>query len=153
MRALRPLVSAWLPVAAWMALIFAGSTATFSSGHTSRIIGPFLRWLVPGLADAALESAVVFIRKSAHVTEYAVLAALWWRALWAPVRRDPRPPWSWPVAGWALLASARGPPPTRSTRPSPAPAAALLRDVALDTAGAALGLLLVWRVRAWRAGR
>jgi VanZ family protein len=27
---------------------------------------------------------------------------------------------------------------------------ASVRDVALDTGGAALGLLLVWRVRSWR---
>ena len=39
------------------------------------------------------------------MTEYAVLAGLWWRALRRPVRRDPRP-WSWPVAGQALLGSA-----------------------------------------------
>ena len=38
-----------------MAFIFVGSTDAFSSGHTSRFIGPFLRWLSPGLPDAAVD--------------------------------------------------------------------------------------------------
>jgi VanZ family protein len=136
-----------------MAVIFAGSTESFSSGHTSRLIGPILRWLTPGLSDAAVESAMVWIRKSAHLTEYAVLAVLWWRALWAPVRRDPRPSWSWPVAGWALLASAVWAAADETHQFFTLTRSGSARDVALDTAGAALGLLLLWRVRAWRGGR
>jgi VanZ family protein len=148
-RALRSLASAWLPVAAWMTLIFAGSSETFSPGHTSRFIGPFLRWLSPGLADSAVETAVFWIRKSAHVSEYAVLAALWWRALRWPVRRDPRS-WSWPLAVQALLASVLWAVADEVHQALTATRGASVRDVALDTAGAALGLLLVWRVRAWR---
>ena len=37
---------------------------------------------------------VLIVRKRAHLTEYAVLGWLLWRALRKPVRRDPRP-WSW----------------------------------------------------------
>ena len=142
----------WLPVAAWMVFIFAGSTDAFSSGHTSRFIGPFLRWLSPGLPDAAVESAVFWIRKASHVTEYAVLAALWWRALRWPVRRDPRP-WSWLLAGQALLGPALWAAADEIHQATTATRGASVRDVALDAAGAALGLLLLWRVRAWREGR
>jgi VanZ family protein len=151
-RALRPLVSAWLPVAVWMAVIFGLSTEAFSSGHTSRLIGPFLRWLSPGLSDAAVESAVFWIRKAAHVTEYAVLAALWWRALWRPARGDARR-WSWPIAGQALLASALWAATDELHQVFVASRGASVRDVALDTAGAALGLLVLWGVRARRGGR
>jgi VanZ family protein len=150
--ALRPLVRSWLPVAAWMAFIFAGSTEAFSSGHTSRFIGPFLRWLWPGLGDAAVESAVFWIRKAAHVTEYAVLAWLWWRALRQPVRRDPRP-WSWPVAGQALVGSALWAAADEIHQAFTVTRGASAWDVALDAAGAALGLVLLWRVWAWRRGR
>jgi VanZ family protein len=135
-----------------MALNFAGSTDAFSSGHTSRLIGPFLLWLWPGLPDAAVESAVFWIRKTAHVTEYAVLAALWWRALRRPVRLDPRP-WSWPLAGQALIGSALWAAADEIHQAFTVTRGASVRDVALDTAGAALGLLLLWRVQAWRAGR
>lgn len=152
MRAVRPLVSAWLPVGAWMAIIFAGSTDAFSSGHTSRFIGPFLRWLWPALGDAAVESAVFWIRKAAHVTEYAVLAGLWWRALWRPVREDTRP-WGWPVARRALFASAAWAAADETHQAFTLTRGASVRDVALDTAGAALGLLLLWRIWAWRGGR
>ena len=145
-------VRAWLPVAAWMAFIFAGSTDAFSFGQTSRFIGPCLRWLWPGLPDAAVESAVFWIRKAAHVTEYAVLAALWWRALRRPVRRDPRP-WSWLLAGQALLGPALWAAADEIHQATTATRGASVRDVALDAAGAALGLLLLWRVRAWRRGR
>jgi len=140
---------AWLPVAAWMAFIFVGSTDAFSSGHTSRFIGPFLRWLWPELPDAAVESAVFWIRKAAHVTEYAVLAALWWRALRRPVRRDPRP-WSWAVAGQALLGSVLWAAADEIHQAFTLTRGASVRDVALDAVGAALGLLLLWRVWRWR---
>jgi VanZ family protein len=132
-----------------MAFIFGSSTDAFSSGHTSRIIGPLLRWLSPGLPDAFVESAVFWIRKAAHVTEYAVLAGLWWRALWRPVRRDPRP-WSWPVAGQALLGSALWAAADEIHQVFTATRGASGRDVALDAGGAALGLLLLWRAWAWR---
>jgi VanZ family protein len=140
---------AWLPVAAWMAFVFIGSTDAFSSGHTSRLIGPFLRWLWPGLSHAAVESAVFWIRKAAHVTEYAVLAALWWRALWQRAPRDPRP-WSWPVAGQALLGSVLWAAADEIHQATTATRGPSVRDVALDAAGAALGLLVLWRVWRWR---
>jgi VanZ family protein len=141
----------WLPVVGWMAFILVGSTDAFSSGHTSRFIGPFLRWLSPGLPDAAVGSAVFWIRKAAHLTEYAVLAALWWRALRRPVRRDPRP-WSWPVAGQALLASALWAAADEIHQAFTLTRGASVRDVALDAAGATLGLFLLWRAWRWCGG-
>jgi len=146
------LVRDWLPVVAWTVFIFVGSTDSFSPGHTSRFIGPLLRWLSPGLPDAAVEAAVFRIRKAAHVTEYAVLAGLWWRAFWRPVRRDPRP-WGWPVAGQALLGSTLWAAADELHQATTATRSASGRDVALDAAGAALGLLLLWRAWAWRGGR
>jgi VanZ family protein len=141
----------WLPVVAWAAVIFTGSTDAFSFGHTSRFIGPFLRWLSPGLPDAVVESAVFWIRKAAHVTEYAVLAGLWWRALRRPVRLDSRP-WSWPIAAQALLGCALWAAADEIHQAFTHTRGASVRDVALDTAGAALGLVLLWCVWAWRGG-
>jgi VanZ family protein len=70
------LVSLWLPVAAWAALIFAlSSVPSLHSG---------LSWDTP-------------LRKAAHLSEYAVLGALLVRAV-----RRPAPAW---LAGVAYAAS------------------------------------------------
>src|SRR2546421_11733660 len=71
----------WLPVLAWMILIFVGSTDLLSAEHTSRFIGPFLRWFAPDVSDATIASIQLIVRKCAHLTEYAILAALLYRAL------------------------------------------------------------------------
>lgn len=74
-------VKVWMPVILWIALIFVGSTDILSTEHTSRFLIPFLRWLDPQISVAALITAQILIRKLGHLTEYAILAALLWRAL------------------------------------------------------------------------
>ena len=71
----------WLPVLIWLAFMFIGSTDTFSAPHTSRFLVPFLRWLSPNISFAALESIQLIVRKFSHLSEYAILATLLWRAL------------------------------------------------------------------------
>jgi VanZ family protein len=63
-----------------MILIFGGSTDVLSAQHTSRFLEPFLRWLNPDISHATIETIQLVIRKLAHTTEYAILAALLWRA-------------------------------------------------------------------------
>ena len=77
----RRFVRYWLPAIVWMAVIFLGSTDMLSAAHTSRFLVPFLRWLDPQISLAALNAIQFGIRKLAHLTEYAILAALLWRAL------------------------------------------------------------------------
>ena len=74
-------VKYWLPTIVWMALIFIGSTDVLSAEHTSRFLVPILRWLDPQISWATLNAIQTIIRKLGHVTEYAILAALMWRAL------------------------------------------------------------------------
>ncbi|MEY2487700.1 MAG: hypothetical protein QOH39_3348 [Verrucomicrobiota bacterium] len=75
------LVSRWMPVVAWMLLIFAGSSDVLSAEHTSRFLIPFLRWLDPTISYNAIVAIHFMLRKLGHFCEYAVLAALLWRAL------------------------------------------------------------------------
>jgi VanZ family protein len=70
----------YLPVLLWMVVIFMASTDVGSSRRTSRIIGPILRWFKPDISDETIRAIQTVLRKSGHVTEYAVLAALAWRA-------------------------------------------------------------------------
>ena len=89
----------WGPVLLWMALIYIGSTDLLSSTHTSRFIGPFLRWFIPGIQEETIRSVQYFVRKCAHISEYAVLAVLVLRA----VRNGNWKEWSWCAARRAVL--------------------------------------------------
>src|SRR6266480_5083067 len=73
----------WMPVLIWLALIYVGSTDLMSAEHTSRFLGPFLRWLKPDVTADAIAKVQLFLRKVAHLTEYAILAALLWRAVYS----------------------------------------------------------------------
>jgi VanZ family protein len=80
-RTVRTFVTRWMPVIAWMLLIFAGSSDVLSAEHTSRFLVPFLLWLNPSMPYHTIEAIHLVFRKLGHVTEYAILAALLWRAL------------------------------------------------------------------------
>jgi len=71
----------WLPLLIWLGVIFVGSTDLMSAEHTSRFIVPILLWLKPGMAPETIRSILFAMRKCAHVSEYAILALLLWRAL------------------------------------------------------------------------
>jgi VanZ family protein len=90
------------PVVAWLCFIFFASTNSFSAANTSQIIGPLLHWLFPRISEAAFDEVHFLVRKTAHFTEYALLALLTARAF----RTSPRPPLSrrWWLASFALVA-------------------------------------------------
>src|SRR5206468_12433340 len=71
----------WLPLLIWLGVIFVGSTSVMSAEHTSHYVVPFLLWLKPGMSPGTIWTILVVARKCAHVTEYAILALLLWRAL------------------------------------------------------------------------
>ena len=70
----------WLPPIAWMAIVFGFSSAAWSAEHTSGLLIPVFRWLMPWATPAQLTMFHGLARKAAHLTEYGVLAALWFRA-------------------------------------------------------------------------
>jgi len=71
----------YLPPLAWMALMFVFSSDLGSMKHTRSFFDPLLQFFVPGISPEGLHRFQVFIRKSAHLFEYAVLSALWYFAL------------------------------------------------------------------------
>jgi len=132
-----------------MAVIFSASGDRGSFQHSSRIIGPVVRWVYPQISDEALHSVVVTVRKGAHVAEYAILMLLVWRALHRPIRNDPRP-WIWPHGIQALVVVViyavtdelhQAFVPGRQGSPW---------DVLIDSAGAFLALLFLWLLGRWR---
>jgi VanZ family protein len=132
-----------------MMLIFYGSTDLGAERHTSRYLGPFLRWLVPGISDATVDRLVYGIRKAAHVSEYAVLAALLWRAVRPPGPEDRRP-WSWRTALGAVALAALYACTDEYHQSFVATRYASVLDVAIDTLGATVGVLALWQAGRWR---
>jgi VanZ family protein len=142
---LRSFVKYWLPLLVWMLVIFSASSDRMSFEHSSRIIGPFVHWLLPHLSYEAVRAFVMFARKCAHLTEYAVLALLIWRTL----RKPPEPnasSWRWSHAGLALALAALYAASDEIHQAFVPSRQGSVWDVLLDTSGAALALLCLWAV-------
>jgi VanZ family protein len=129
----------WLPLLIWISVIFVGSTNLMSAEHTSRFVVPFLLWLKPGMSPQTIWLILIAARKCAHVTEYAVLSLLLWRALRAvPIlHKKALTVFGVVMVGCALFAASDEFHQmfVKSRTPS-------VRDVLLDIAGAILGLLV-----------
>ena len=136
---MRQFLKYWLPILVWLAVIFVGSTSVMSAEHTSRYFVPFLLWLKPGLSPNAIWTILVIARKCAHVSEYAVLALLLWRALRSVPTLRPKTLllFGGVLLGCALFAASDEFHQTfvKSRTPSG-------RDVLLDVGGAFLGLVI-----------
>ena len=146
---LRPFLKYWLPALIWMALIFSASADSHSYEHSSRLIAPLLRWLFPQMPATQVDAIVYIARKWAHLTEYAVLALLLWRAVRKPIRNDPRP-WTWREARLALLLVALYAASDEFHQLFVPNRDAAVHDVLIDTGGGAVGLLALWAIGRWR---
>lgn len=133
-----------------MLVIFAGSTDLLSAGNTSKFLVPMIRWFKPDASWRTIHRVQTIIRKAGHLTEYAILAVLTWRALRSETggeaERDRFRRVVWIVLGVALLYAAADEfhqtfIPSRTGN---------AYDVLIDTAGAAIGLALIWCWGRWR---
>ncbi len=134
----------WLPVVLWAALIFSASGDKKSVQHSSRIIEPFVRWLIPDISDEAVHTTVLVVRKCAHVTEFAIFTMLLMRAARETVwKQSESVGWSWKAALFAIVGSvlfAISDEIHQSFVPGRQGAA---MDVVIDAAGAVSGLICV----------
>jgi VanZ family protein len=71
----------WLPLIIWLGVIYSFSTDEFSANNTAGFIVPILHFLFPGLTPEQLSLWHAVIRKLGHITEYAILAWLTYRAV------------------------------------------------------------------------
>ncbi len=81
----------WLPLIAWMVVIFVFSTDTFSADNTGGLIKSVLRFLFPSMSVSQLHFWHGVIRKAGHVTEYAILGFLAWRVFVVQPWAGPKP--------------------------------------------------------------
>jgi VanZ family protein len=128
-------------VACWLAIGYFASTARFSGEHTRPLLARVVRAV--GLPDGLIDVLNLALRKTAHLCEYAGLAAI---VVWviagvrsAGVRRN----WFWIALAAVALAGAldefhQSFEPGRDSS---------LRDVLIDVCG---GLLLLVPLAVWR---
>jgi VanZ family protein len=138
----------WVPVLLWMTLIFGASTNLGAPKNSSRFIGPFLRWLVPKITDETVGHVQFAIRKACHVTEYAILGVLLWRARRKTISDRPHG-WNWSHARFAVIASAIYAATDEFHQSFVATRQGSPWDVLLDTSGAVLGILVLWKMGRW----
>ncbi len=127
----------YLPALLWMGAIFLFSTDLGATHQTGALLTQLIRFFLPDVTPAGLARCVTVLRKTAHVTEYAILAILWCRAL-----RGTRWGGVWmPLVGAVLLSSVYAG--LDEFHQSFVPSrTASVGDVGFDVAGALLGSLL-----------
>ncbi len=118
--------------------MFFGSTDLMSSDHTSRFITPFLRWLDPQMSWQAIAHVHLCVRKAAHVTEYAILSGLLFRALRGSISGF------WWRAAVALVPALIFAPSDEFHQSFVPSRTSSARDVLIDYCGAVLGILIAW---------
>jgi len=133
----------WLPPVLWMTLILIVSSDVGSAEHTEPWLVPLLRFLASWATPTQIEAMHGLVRKGGHLIEYAVLAALWYRAFARSRHRAPRSAAAIAFAislVWAIVDETR-----QSLVPSRTASA---KDVAIDSLGAWLAMLVAtlgWR--------
>ena len=134
------IVNYWLPVAAMLGVMYYFSTDVFSGENTRGIVETVMGWIAPHASQHTMARVHHFVRKGAHVAEYAMLAALLFRAFKADSR------WAWRlrwfiyslgiVVAWALLDELH----QSFTRRR----GGSIYDSALDTSGGLFALFVIW---------
>jgi VanZ family protein len=71
----------WVPSLIWTALVLGFSSGDFSAENTGSLLGPLLIWLFPWITPSQINVIHFFVRKAAHLTEYGILALLWFRTV------------------------------------------------------------------------
>ena len=130
----------WLPVIAWIAVIFTFSSDLFSAEHTGSVLEYIIVRTVGELEPRTFEYLHFIVRKLAHVIEYAILGLLLFRAWRGERKIEWRLSWARHALGMVIVVAAvdefhQSFVASRGSSP---------RDALLDTLGAALVLAIAW---------
>lgn len=91
----------WLPAIFWAGVIWILSTEYFSAQRTSAILQSVAEWFLPWLTRDELDLINLYLRKSAHFTEYFIFCLLLFRG-WRGGRRGWR--WTWALGAFVVAA-------------------------------------------------
>jgi hypothetical protein len=142
-----------------MGLIFSASADTHSAQRSSGLFVPLMHWLFPGLSMEAIDLLHFAFRKCGHLTEFAILALLFWRAI-HHTRRPPVVPeqsegglvapkrseggWCRDEAGLALALVFAYAASDELHQVFVPLRTGMVSDIFIDTIGGALGLFALW---------
>lgn len=149
MSKLKSFAKYWLPLILWAAVIFSASGDKKSVHHSSRIIEPFVRWLIPNISEEAVKTTVFVVRKGAHVTEFAILAMLLWRTFRGTFGKE-QTGWSRRIAFSAWLVATLFAVTDEWHQVYVPGRQGSGWDVLIDSIGAAWGLFALWLIGRWR---
>jgi VanZ family protein len=139
----------WLPPLLWMMVMFVLSTDTFAAEHTGEVLWQVLRGLAPQVTYAHSTRLHFVLRKTAHLTEYAILACLLLRAFRAGAARAWH--WRWATLTFVLVALHAGLDEYHQTYTQSRTGS--VSDSVLDIAGGLIALAGLWLNRRTPAGR
>lgn len=129
----RETARAWVLAGAWTLLVLSLSSDPFSASTTGSLLQRVLAFLGAELSRGTLHALHFAVRKGAHLTEYAVLAALTLRALTNSVPKPRAHLWAW-LFSVAVALVDEGYQSTSAARTGS------LSDVGVDGLGALLGI-------------
>jgi VanZ family protein len=132
----------WLLFFLWAAKMFWMSTGDFSGDLTRPLLARLLDLMRIDLSGAAFGVLHTVLRKSAHLFEYAVFGFLLYRSLGDQDRLS----WQPHIARWCILAGAVYSLSDEFHQVFVGSRGASVFDCAIDTAGAALAMLVVYGV-------
>ena len=133
----------WAPPIIWMSVMFWFSTDLFSGDNTGSLLWKVISFVYPGATQELFDSIHFCVRKAGHLTVYAVLALLLFRAF----RSGSRERWRhWSALSsllvvflYALLDEYHQTFTLRRT--------GSIYDSLIDTSGAVTALVLLWLFR------
>ena len=133
----------------WAGFVLYASTSIGSGDNTAHFLKPILKWIWPDFGLASIGEINYFTRKTAHVVQFVVYAALLWRGLrLAP----PLAVRTRVVVAWILGSSAALGFLSEGIQLFTPDRGARLSDVGLDVLGAVIGAGLILAIGAF-AGR
>lgn len=133
----------WVPPLLWMVAIFYFSTDSFSGENTGSVFYTILHYFIPSLTLEEFQPLHFLIRKSAHFTEYGILAFLLFRAFCKGKPRE----WTWRSAlySWLILAGYALTDEFHQTFTNFRGGS--IYDSLIDISGGTTALLLLWLIR------
>lgn len=134
---------AYAPIVVWLIVIFFLSSPAGAMSETSRIIGPLLQFFFPEMPFETRQTIHGVVRKTAHFTEYAILAFLFVRAI-AMTASGAMQKWRFILAFVFVAAIASLDEFNQSFETSRTGAVA---DVLLDISGGAAMILFLWLIK------
>ena len=129
----------YAPLLLWAVLIFIGSVNVLSAAHTSLLLRA-VQWLFPNVRDESLAVFHLLVRKTGHLTEYAILATLAARAFRGSSHDLLRRHWFWVSLLLAMVYAL-----TDEWHQSFVPSrTASIYDSLIDSVGALIALTIIW---------